>query len=229
MIFNGNDSRTSAYRSASSRFFDDIPLENNDSETTSLEKVKGGYIKYVKFFEAGTYTVEFREYSLSGYTVANTVTLNVLDYDQAENAWLIDIINKTTTADMTPFEKMDAISAYLREPGRFKYLTRYNDHTVDLAADPNEPFFVTYRWNSSTSPSVLGEFAELVGGFDDIHYCFGDYPVGSPSWSIWHYVVKLTIGNETRNYAVCPMASTGNVEEIKMIDFSDLSNMRKFG
>ena len=229
LIFNGNDSRTSAYRSGSSRFFDDIPLENNDSETTSLEKVKGGYIKYVKFFEAGTYTVEFREYSLSGYTVANTVTLNVLDYDQAENAWLIDIINKTTTADMTPFEKMDAISAYLREPGRFKYLTRYNDHTVDLAADPNDPFFVTYRWNSSTSPSVLGEFAELVGGFDDIHYCFGDYPVGSPSWSIWHYVVKLTIGNETRNYAVCPMGSTGNVEEIKMIDFSDLSNMRKFG
>ncbi len=229
LIFNGNDSRTSAYRSGSSRFFDDIPLENNDSETTSLEKVKGGYIRYVKFFEAGTYTVEFREYSLSGYTVANTVTLNVLDYDQAKNAWMIDIINKTTTADMTPFEKMDAISAYLREPGRFKYLTRYNDHTVSLAADPNEPFFVTYRWNSSTSPAVLGEFAELVGGFDDIHYCFGDYPVGSPSWSIWHYVVKLTIGNETRNYAVCPMGSTGNVEEIKMIDFSDLSNMRKFG
>ena len=228
-ILNGNDSRTSAYRSGSSRFFDDIPLENNDSETTSLEKVKGGYIKYVKFFEAGTYTVEFREYSLSGYTVANTVTLNVLDYDQAKNAWMIDIINKTTTADMTPFEKMDAISAYLREPGRFKYLTQYNDHTVDLAADPNVPFFVTYRWNSSTSPAILGEFAELVGGFDDIHYCFGDYPVGSPAWSIWHYVVKLTIGNETRNYAVCPMSSTGNVEEIKMIDFSDLSNMRKFG
>lgn len=229
LIFNGNDSRTSAYRSGSSRFFDDIPLENNDSETTSLEKVKGGYIRYVKFFEAGTYTVEFREYSLSGYTVANTVTLNVLDYDQAKNAWMIDIINKTTTADMTPFEKMDAISAYLREPGRFKYLTRYNDHIVSLAADPNVPFFVTYRWDSSTSPAILGEFAELVGGFDDIHYCYNDYPVGSPSWSIWHYVVKLTIGNETQNYAVCPMGSTGNVEEIKMIDFSDLSNMRKFG
>ena len=108
LIFNGNDSRTSAYRSGSSRFFDDIPLENNDSETTSLEKVKGGYIKYVKFWEAGTNTVEL-EYSSSGYTVANTVTLNVLDYDQ-KNAWMIDIINKTTTADMTPFEKMDAIN-----------------------------------------------------------------------------------------------------------------------
>ena len=80
-----------------------------------------------------------------------------------------------------------------QEPGRFKYLTRYNDHTVSLAADPNAPFFVTYRWDSSTSPAILGEFAELVGGFDDIHYCFGDYPVGSPSWSIWHYVVKMCI------------------------------------
>ena len=46
---------------------------------------------------------------------------------------------------------------------------------------------------------------------------------------VWHYVVKLTIGNETQNYAVCPMGSTGDIEEIKMIDFSDLSNMRKFG
>ena len=99
------------YSGGTTHIYDDIPYENGDSETTSLKKVKGGYIKYVKFFEAGTYTIEFREYSLSGYTVANTVTLNVLDYDQAENAWLIDIINKTTTADMTPFEKMDAISA----------------------------------------------------------------------------------------------------------------------
>ena len=228
-IFNRNDSRISAYRSGISRFYRDIPLEDNDSETTLFDKVKGGYIGYMHFSEAGTYTVEFREYSLSGYTVANTVTLNVLDYEQAKNAWMIDIINRTTTADMTPFEKMDAISAYLKEPGRFKYLTRYNDDVVSLAADPIQPFFVTYRWDSSTSPAILGEFAELVGGFDDIHYCFGDYPVGSPSWSIWHYVVKLTIGNETQNYAVCPMGSTGDIEEIKMIDFSDLSNMRKLG
>ena len=229
LICDGESPLINVYSGGTTHIYDDIPYENSDSETTSLKKVKGGYIGYMHFSEAGTYTVEFREYSLSGYTVANTVTLNVLDYEQAKNAWMIDIINKTTTADMTPFEKMDAISAYLREPGRFKYLTRYNDHTVDLAADPNEPFFVTYRWDSSTSPAILGEFAELVGGFDDIHYCFGDYTVGSPSWSIWHYVVKLTIGNETRNYAVCPMGSTGNIEEIKMIDFSDLSNMRKFG
>lgn len=68
------------------------------------------------------------------------MTLNVLDYEQAKNAWMIDIINRTTTADMTPFEKMDAISAYLKEPGRFKYLTRYNDDVVSLAADPIQPF-----------------------------------------------------------------------------------------
>ena len=41
--------------------------------------------------------------------VAKTVALNVMDYDQAEKAWMTDIINKVTTSDMTPFEKMDAV------------------------------------------------------------------------------------------------------------------------
>ncbi len=42
---------------------------------------------------------------MSGYTVAKTVALNVMDYDQAEKAWMTDIINKVTTSGMTPFEK----------------------------------------------------------------------------------------------------------------------------
>ena len=43
------------------------------------------------------------------------------------------------------------------------------------------------------------------------------------------YVAKLTIGSETRNYAVCPMSPTGEVGETQMIDLTDLINMRKFG
>ena len=46
---------------------------------------------------------------MSGYTVAKTVALNVVDYDQAEKAWMTDIINKVTISGMTPFEKMDAV------------------------------------------------------------------------------------------------------------------------
>ncbi len=78
---------------------------------------------------------------MSGYTVAKTVALNVVDYDQAEKAWMTDIINKVTTSGMTPFEKMDAVSDYLTEPGRFKYVTVHGNYLVSLAAEPNTPFF----------------------------------------------------------------------------------------
>ena len=98
-----------------------------------------------------------------------------------------------------------------------------------LAAEPNTPFFVSYRWDSCTSPAALCDFAKLIGGFDDIHNCYGDYQRGTEEWSRWHYVAKLTIGSETRNYAVCPMSPTGEVGETQMIDLTDLSNMRKFG
>ena len=107
---------------------------------------------------------------MSGYTVAKTVALNVMDYDQAEKAWMTDIINKVTTSGMTPFEKMDAVSDYLTEPGRFKYVTVHGNYLVSLAAEPNTPFFVSYRWDSCTSPAALCDFAKLIGGFDDIPY-----------------------------------------------------------
>lgn len=229
LICDGESPLINVYSGGTTHIYDDIPYENGDSETTSLKKVKGGYIGYVYFEKAGTYDIEFREYSMSGYTVAKTVALNVMDYDQAEKAWMTDIINKVTTSDMTPFEKMDAVSDYLTEPGRFKYVTVHGNYLVSLAAEPNTPFFVSYRWDSCTSPAALCEFAKLIGGFDDIHNCYGDYQRGTEEWSRWHYVAKLTIGSETRNYAVCPMSPTGEVGETQMIDLTDLSNMRKFG
>ena len=229
LICDGESPLINVYSGGSTHIYDDIPYENGDSETTSLKKVKGGYIGYVYFEKAGTYDIEFREYSMSGYTVAKTVALNVMDYDQAEKAWMTDIINKVTTSGMTPFEKMDAVSDYLTEPGRFKYVTVHGNYLVSLAAEPNTPFFVSYRWDSCTSPAALCEFAKLIGGFDDIHNCYGDYQRGTEEWSRWHYVAKLTIGSETRNYAVCPMSPTGEVGETQMIDLTDLSNMRKFG
>ena len=37
------------YSGGTTHIYDDIPYENGDSETTSLKKVKGGYIGYVDF------------------------------------------------------------------------------------------------------------------------------------------------------------------------------------
>ena len=100
---------------------------------------------------------------------------------------------------------------------------------MSLASEPNHPCFITYRWNSATSPAALCRFAELIGGFDDIHDCFGDYTHGSYEWSRTHFYAKLTLGSETKYYAVCPMIPTGEVGEIKKIDLTDFKNMRKFG
>ena len=86
-----------------------------------------------------------------------------------------------------------------------------------------------YRWDSRTTPSVLCQFAKLIGGFDDIHNCYWDYQRGTAEWSRWHHVAKLTIGSETRNYSVCPFFETGEVGEPQMIDLTDLNDMRKFG
>lgn len=130
---------------------------------------------------------------------------------------------------MTSFEKMGAVCEYLRQPGLFKYTTRHGNNRVNLAAEPNYPIFTSYRWNSYDSPTALCQFAELIGGFDDIHNCYSDYPDGSDDWVNSHYFAKLTIGSEVRYYSVCPATSTGEVGGIKMIDLTDTSNMIKFG
>ena len=73
---------------------------------------------------------------------------------------------------------------------------------------------------------MLCVFAERIGGFDKIHNCYGDYAVGSSEWSYTHYYAKLTIGSEDRLYAVCPLSFTGEIGEVKKIDFSNTKVLR---
>lgn len=48
------------YSGGTTHIYDDIPYENGDSETTSLKKVKGGYIGYV-YFEKQELTISNSE------------------------------------------------------------------------------------------------------------------------------------------------------------------------
>lgn len=205
------------------QYYDDIHYLKINDYDQPLKKVDGGYVGYLEFDEPGRYTIEVREYKEDGYVTTKKTTWTVQDYDVAKYAWMDDIIATHTTASMTPFEKMEAINEYLNTPGLFKYLTRSNGENVRLASMPNTPFFVTYRWDSYTSPAILCEFAERIGGFDDIHDCYGDYDIGSSEWSNTHYLARLTIGNDVRYYEACPPSYTGDVGEIKYIDFSDTS------
>ncbi len=218
-----------ALSSAEGHPYWDIKYLKTSDYNERLKKVEGGYIGFLEFMSSGSHTVEIRECSLEGYSVAKTVTFDVKDYNEAQNAWVDDIIGECTTPDMTPFEKMNAVSIYLTEPGRFKYLTSSNGRMVSLAAIPNGPYFKSYRWDSYGSPGMLCEFAARIGGFDDIHNCYWDYPRGSNEWKIYHHYVKLTIGEETKLYTVCPAAKTGDIGEIQYIDFSDVSSLYPAG
>ena len=58
---------------------------------------------------------------------------------------------------------IDAVSSYLRET--FRYAHVYKGKYVHLAKEPEEPFFLTHRWDSLESPTVLRMIAEKIGGF----------------------------------------------------------------
>ena len=135
------------------------------------------------------------------------------------------VIDEATDSSMNPLEKMQAISSYLLQ--RFKYVTNHDGYLVTLATTPNSPYFLSYRWDSYTSPAVLCQFAEKIGGFDDIHNCYGDYPYGSDGWYANHYICELTYQGEKYGVYACPTTDTGEVGNFAMIDFSNTASLIK--
>lgn len=205
--------------------YDDIAYLNKYDYGESLRKVKGGYLGNLYFNNAGNYNIELQEIQKKGYVVIKNFHWKVQDYEKAKDAWVNRIIADNTNEAMTPFEKMDAVCDYLNTPGFFRYLTNSNGKLVTLASQPNEPFFWAHRWDSYISPYMLCVIANRIGGFDEVHNCYGDYPFGSKEWQKNHYLAKLTVGTETRFYSVCPLSSTGDVGEIKKIDFTDPASL----
>lgn len=216
-------SETIAVRSKSP--YDDFDYISKEEWNEVLHKVEGGYIGYLDFDQSGVYNIELCEVQEKGRVVAEKFQWVVKDYDTALNDWMDQIIASNTNSSMTPFEKMEAVCEYLRTPGLFRYLTMSAGRVVTLAAEPNGPCFRTYRWDSATSPYMLCKFAERIGGFDDIHDCYGDYLGDYEEWKKTHHFAKLTIGTESRFFSVCPPGDTGDVGEIKKIDFTDTSSL----
>ena len=207
--------------------YDDVDYLDFADTEEPLRKVQGGYIAVLCIDDPGQTTLEVWEGGANGYVVGKSIGMNVLDYDAYRNSWIDNVIASQTNSTMTPLEKMEAVSAWLSR-GDFRYLTNKDERLLTLASQPNGPWFLSKRWDSCTSPAMLAVIAERIGGFEEIHNCFGDYPRGTYEWAIYHHQTYVIYQGEKHYFSVCPLSSSGEVE-YQTIDFSNTAQFTRFG
>ena len=191
-------------------------------------RVPGGYVAAFSFdsVSSGSKTLKLYEVEKNSYggitkrTLAATFTATFVDYDQAVDDWIDDVISKYTTARMDPLEKMEAVSDGLRD--EFIYPLNDGTYLLRLVTRPSSPYFASKQWDSYTSPAVLCLIAERIGGFSEIHNCYYD----NYDWQNFHYLCRVTYQGEDRYYYACPSSSTGEMDRssIKMVNFNSLSS-----
>lgn len=209
--------------------FEDVKYLEILPYTTGMRKVQGGYLTTIWApDEAGTYSIELQEWTDVGYVLVKTLHLNVLDMQEQYDKWFVEVISTQTNDSMNPKEKMDAIVKFVTN-GQFRYYNSNGERYLNLAASPNSPDFASKRWNSFISPNRLYEFAYRIGGFDEIHNCYGDYAPGTPEWMQIHAYIYVVYKGEKYYYVACPTTDTGYIETIQMIDFSNTFNFTRIG
>ena len=114
---------------------------------------------------------------------------------------------------------IDVVSSYLRET--FRYAHVYKGKYVHLAKEPEEPFFLTHRWDSLESPAVLRMIAEKIGGFDEIYLYAEDPTLTKEEYDNYHSFVRLRQGTEEKVLSVCPRLASGMMSTITKIDFAN--------
>ena len=196
-------------------------------QVANFLKVDGGYLVEYSFDTTsfGAHTIEIVESNPDAYwdtVVATTFTAQFKSYDATVNAWIDGYISRYTTSSMTPVDKMRSISNALLND--FTYLLNDGGYLVNLVTEPS-PYFLSYHWDSYVSPAVLCQIAERVGGFSDIHNCYGDYPYGSEGWQGTHWYCRCTYQGEDYYFEACPLTPTGQIDRdsIAKINFSALS------
>lgn len=148
------------------------------------------------------------------------------DYDTEQNKMLDYVIEQATTSDMTPFEKMQAVCDYFTKIKHVRYLPNDGKYLMNLATDPIDPWWLSWRFDSLRTPNTLYKIAQKIGGFDKIENDYSKY-YDTPEWGSKHWYVEVTIGNDTRKYSFCPMTSTGTMTSTSKINFKDTSKFIK--
>lgn len=193
--------------------YDDV--QYLDEGAQQVRKVDGGYLVDMLAMEPGKFTITLTENIDEKIEGLSPVTVTALDTYKLEDEWqysvINSVINKVTTSNMDPFEKMDAISNYLLD--EFKYLKNDGTNLISLVSEENLPYFIKKEWDSYVSPAVLCQIAAKIGGFDEIYNCY----YGN-DWGL-HYYARLTIGDETRYFQACPYTDTNLITNVTKINW----------
>lgn len=206
--------------------YPDLNLSSRLSWWDSLYKVDGGYVAIRNYSAAGTYTLKLTQSGDASKTLA-TYTLKVEDYEAARDAWMDSVLATLAAqpgwSSLDSFDKMSTLCWYLLD--NFTYLdTTNNGEELITLAKRNTPFFKSLRWDSYISPAILCMFAEKIGGFDDIHDCYGDYARGTEMWQRYHFLCRVTIGDNVRYYNACPLVGTSEITSYSMVDYADTAS-----
>lgn len=202
-----------------------IDLEGEPAENSTL-RVEGGYVAQVQVTpgKVGGCEIRILEEGGGGEVEASAIPVSFKDYDGAVDAWIDGYIARCTDPSMNPVEKMEAVSRAMLED--FTYLPNDGSSYLSIATMPSRPYFLTYRWESYTSPEVLCRVAERIGGFSEIHNCYYDAPEGSEEWARTHWFCRCTYQGEQYFFEACPMMETGKVDpaSVSKIDFGNLGS-----
>ena len=216
-------------------YYDDV-----DYTGSAFKEVEGGYVFLFAPPRAGALTVQVMERTSDDYWAGKRAEVCVASYtvnvtQTSEEEWMRSVLAECTTDDMTPPEKMDALCEYLltsQEEGGYGFMYPKNEsgtsRPIYSIRDEGCPYYVKRRWNSFDSPAALCEFARLIGGFDDIHNCYDDYPFGTPQWSNTHYYCRVTYQGEEYLFMACPLERTGEVPAPEKIDFMNDADLYPF-
>ena len=202
--------------------------------------VDGGYIGTMNTVaESGEVTFELREYAaledgsldFDNYEVRVQCVIHITDMRDAESRWVKNTIKEaiklygTDEAAMNPKEKLDAVAEYLTD-GRFTYRTNDGLERLHLAGSPDYPYFLNNRWDSMTSPNVMCDIANEIGGFEEVHSMFNDYEEATEEWYDWHHYMYVVYEGEKYYYTVCPLTETGyiNRSDIHILTEEDMTS-----
>ena len=209
--------------------FDDVDYTYDDNLISYIEKVDGGYLLSIYTGKAGSVPVKIYEKDL----LVKEFSIEVLDYSAANEAYMKQILDKVTTPDMTPIEKMEKVSEYLL--ANFDYYTCFTDENGGQGGyawlmTESGVWWENYQLNSYDSPALLCKFAEMIGWFEDIHNCYGDYPYGTAEWYMWHYTCRVKYQGKEYNFQGCPysgnLVDKDNMEYVSFAPGSDVFGER---